>query len=205
MLSVQFLHHRLSPCAPTPYVPILTPFLGSSLFPMEWSLGPFPGDPALNGAPVRGACPFPASEYHIRTQLGATNSPILWRPISSTLPLAVARAAPLPRRYLAVVPLIRDKRYYGEVTARLWRCQRAVGHSNPTITPQMEKTPSLLRPEVLYGEDTHIQGVSGMSPVNFNSLAHTARALILEFITPPPVLPSQAIRNPLTCTAAPDD
>jgi hypothetical protein len=159
MLSVQFLHHRLSPCASTPYIPILTPFLGSSLFPMEWSLGPFPSDPALHGAPVRAACPFPASQYHIRTQLGAPKSPIFWRPISSTLPLTVPRAAPLPGRSLPVVPLICDKRYYGdygEVTARQWRCQRVVGHANPTITPQMEKTPSLPRREVLYGEDTHI-------------------------------------------------
>src|ERR1035438_7204475 len=75
----------------------------------------------------------------IRTQLGAPNrraSGPLFLPPST-------RPSRGPPRRLTVVPLIGDKRYYGESPVRLRRCARAVGDAVPHFTPKTAKNPRL--------------------------------------------------------------
>ena len=49
-------------------------------------------------------------------------------------PGRVMGVSPDARRSLTVVPLIGDKRYYGEAPVRLRRYERAVGDAVPPIT-----------------------------------------------------------------------
>jgi hypothetical protein len=66
-------------------------------------------------APALTLCPFPASGRPVRTVLGAPN-----RRASGVLFLQPCiRPLREPHRSLTVVPLIADKRYYGEVPMRL--------------------------------------------------------------------------------------
>jgi hypothetical protein len=54
------------------------------------------------------------------------------------LPPCTRPSRGMPRR-LPVVPLIADKRYYGEAPVGLWRYERAVGDAVPPIPPKTAK------------------------------------------------------------------
>jgi hypothetical protein len=69
----------------------------------------------------------------IRTQLGAPNSRASG-PLFVPPSIRPSRGPPLS---LPVVPLIGDKRYYGEAPVGLRRCERAVVDAVPPITPKM--------------------------------------------------------------------
>src|ERR1039458_3412284 len=80
-------------------------------------------DQALAGAPDLALCPFPASRHPLRIRLGPTNSRASG---PRFLPPCTRPSRGTPRR-LPVVPLIPDKRYYGESPVGLRRYERAVG------------------------------------------------------------------------------
>jgi hypothetical protein len=61
--------------------------------------------------------------------------PSHWPPIPPARPQTIPRAAPEPRRILAVVPLIRDQRYYGEYPASVPRVSGECPASLPCISP----------------------------------------------------------------------
>jgi hypothetical protein len=108
---------------------------GSSLFPMEWLLG-WPEGSRAKRCP--GSGPLPAS------RVSATHPNPAWRPKQPNLwPLFLqpcTRPSRGTRQILPVVPLIPDKRYYGEYPVRLRRYARAVGDTVPPIPPKTVRT-----------------------------------------------------------------
>jgi len=104
---------------------------------MEWLLGFSLRDQALESAPALAVCPLLASRRPVRTQLGALNSrvsgPLFLQPCT--------RPSCGPHRSLTVVPLISDKRYYGETLVGLWS-GRAVGDATAPIPPKTAKNRS---------------------------------------------------------------
>jgi hypothetical protein len=99
---------------------------------------------ALDVASALAVCPFTASWSASRTQLGTFEQPSLWPPIPPTLHETILRASPDPRRRLAVVPLIREQRYYGESPARVRRGHGGVSRRfgrYPTYYPENSEEP----------------------------------------------------------------
>src|ERR1039457_6410983 len=87
-------------------------------------------DHAPSDAPALALYPSSAARRPIRTQLGTPNrrasGPLFLQPC--------IRPSRGPHRSLPVVPLIADKRYYGEAPVRLRRYERAVGDAVPPCT-----------------------------------------------------------------------
>src|ERR1035441_5105846 len=63
--------------------------------------------------------------------------------IPPPLHLTVPRTSPESRRSLAVVPLSRGQRYYGETPVGLWSCQHAVRASRAFRREQLRTAPIL--------------------------------------------------------------
>jgi hypothetical protein len=107
---------------------------GSSLFPLEWLLGWPEGSRAKR---CLGSGPLPAS------RVSAAHPNPAWRPKQSSLwPIflqpCTRPSRGTPRR-LPVVPLIPDKRYYGESPVGRRRYERAIGDAVPPIPPKTAK------------------------------------------------------------------